>query len=247
MSEVRDIGWLDAKAFNQEYIVYGSFYNINNNDASITKCRNALEIYNRQGNFDSTLQLQPFSYRPDAIFIMMNPGSSRPKDKNWEPLDYDIDQMGEMALSNCLVKAKPDVTQYQVMRVMNYENWNHVRILNLSDMREPKSKVFFKKCADYGTEENIHSIFSDKRINELKAAINVDIAAPIILAWGIDKQLLQLAQNCLTQLKYLNIENKKVSVRPDNLPEALCYHACPRFDKQNRHKKHWLTEICNRI
>jgi hypothetical protein len=242
MSEVRDTEWLYANALNQKYIVYGSFYNIINNDASITKCRNALEIYNRQGDFDSTLQLQPFSYRPDAIFIMMNPGSSSPKDKNWEPLDYDIDQMGEMALSNCLVKAKPDVTQYQVMRVMNYKNWGHVRVLNLSDIREPKSKVFFKKCADYGTEENIHSIFSDKRINELKAAINVDIAAPIILAWGNDLQLIQLSKGCLNQLKL--IKNRRISVRKDTMSETLCYHASPTLDRQ---KRVWFTEICSRI
>jgi len=72
---------------------------------------------------------------PDAIFIMMNPGSSRPL----EEVDNVVSEDNINKLEISLVPTKPDTTQYQVMRVMHYCNWNHVRVLNISDMRDPKS------------------------------------------------------------------------------------------------------------
>ena len=48
-----------------------------------------------------------------------------------------------------MVFAKPDVTQYQVMRIMAEMGWDHVRIVNLSDIREPKSIKFFKRVKEF--------------------------------------------------------------------------------------------------
>jgi len=60
--------------------------------------------------------------RPDAVFIMMNPGSSKPlvEVNNHFPAT----SLNKLAIS--LVPTKPDTTQYQVMRLMHYRWWQHV-------------------------------------------------------------------------------------------------------------------------
>lgn len=65
---------------------------------------------------------------PDLMVVMMNPGSSKPLDG--------------IENNNCESEAIPDNTQNQIMRVMNRCNFDYARILNLSDLREPKSSVF---------------------------------------------------------------------------------------------------------
>jgi hypothetical protein len=236
--------WPNADNLKQEYLVYGSFYNIVDTDQSITKCRNVLEIYNRSGSFEDTLLAKPYSYIPNAIFIMMNPGSSKPEESTLELFNYDVGDMNKMAFKNYLVKAKPDITQYQVMRVMKNNDWNHVRVINLSDIREPKSSLFFKKCKEFHHDDFIHSIFSDIRADELMNALNIDSEIPLVLAWGTSNELKELAIICNTQLQNINIKNRKVAVRSDDLPEELCYHASPTLDKQ---KKFWLEKICRAI
>ena len=44
-----------------------------------------------------------------------------------------------------LVLTQPDNTQYQVMRVAVACGWSHVRVLNLSDLRDPKSGSFLER------------------------------------------------------------------------------------------------------
>src|SRR6202042_3301860 len=103
--------------------------------------------------------------RPDAVFIMMNPGSSRPLNE----VDNRIHAKAIHELSISLVPTKPDTTQYQVMRVMHHCEWRHVRVLNLSDLRCTKSVKFFKqfKQLEAVASFDSHSVFSSRRKHEL--------------------------------------------------------------------------------
>ena len=98
--------------------------------------------------------------KPDAVFIMMNPGSSRPLNEVNNRIHAEA--IHELPIS--LVPTKPDTTQYQVMRVMHYCEWRHVRVLNLSDLRCPKSGEFFKQFKRPGRRSprsTSHSVFSE--------------------------------------------------------------------------------------
>jgi hypothetical protein len=136
--------------------------------------------------------------KPDAVFIMMNPGSSRPL----IDVDNRIHAKAIHELPISLVPTKPDTTQYQVMRVMHYCEWRHVRVLNLSDLRCPKSGVFYKQFK--GLEEDLsfdaHSVFSDRRKVELALKLTDHNAFPVIRAWGVSPHLDPLIERCLSKI-----------------------------------------------
>lgn len=101
-----------------------------------------------------------------------------------------------------MVAAKPDTTQYQIMRVMKYQDWKHVRVLNLSDIREPKCTTFFKRVKDFENNYGrIHSIFSNEREKERNRAFHLkEKDSPILVAWGCNKSLLDLANRAMTYI-----------------------------------------------
>ena len=119
------------------------------------------------------------------VFIMMNPGSSRPLAE----VDNSIHAEAIHDLTITLVPAKPDTTQYQVMRVMHYFEWRHVRVLNLSDLRCPQSGLFFKQFKGLEEEHlfDSHSVFSDRRTDEL--ALKLTSGISVIRAWGVSPNL----------------------------------------------------------
>jgi len=41
-----------------------------------------------------------------------------------------------------IIPTKPDNAQYQIMRIMLLQKWEHVRVLNLSDLRNGNSGNF---------------------------------------------------------------------------------------------------------
>ncbi len=64
------------------------------------------------------------------MVVMMNPGSSYPLngiDNNFLPSE-----------------AQPDITQKQIMRVMDAVGFDYARILNLSDLRTPDSGELYR-------------------------------------------------------------------------------------------------------
>jgi len=86
---------------------------------------------------------------PDLMVIMMNPGSSRPVDG--------IENNTKESL------AIPDRTQDQIMKVMLNSNLQYARILNLSDLREAKSNIFYTKIIELENKGISHSIFDENR------------------------------------------------------------------------------------
>ncbi|HTN76126.1 MAG TPA: DUF1643 domain-containing protein, partial [Pirellulaceae bacterium] len=135
---------------------------------------------------------------PDAVFIMMNPGSSIPL----VPVNNRIDTKAIRSLPISLVPTRPDTTQYQVMRLMQHQRWQHVRVLNLSDLRSPKSPEFFKLYQRLEADTNFvaHSVFSDDRQQELSSKLSANTQAPLVLAWGLSAQLDPLIHRCLARL-----------------------------------------------
>jgi len=131
----------------------------------------------------------------DAIFIMMNPGSSAPEDKENDNKDK-------------MVKTKPDKTQDQVMAVMEAMDWKNVRVLNISDLRNARSKEFYKllrEVAKIPSGEK-HSIFSISRKDDLEELWTLKDNAPVIATWGVDDDLDALIAQCMKFFKEKGIE-----------------------------------------
>ncbi len=117
----------------------------------------------------------------DLVAIMMNPGASRPL----QALDADG-----------WAPALPDRTQYQLMKLALRacdHGWalRHIRVINLSDLRTPKSAELFDALAVLGDDR--HSVFSPRRAVELARALG-PARVPVLRAWGLSKPLAPLAQ-----------------------------------------------------
>jgi len=163
----------------------------------------------------------------DLVVVMMNPGSSKPLvsgviQENWTPRKKKV-----------YSEAKPDNTQYQVMRLMDRLGFNHAAVLNLSDVRISQSKDFYKKLASY--KNDIHSIFSNKRKAELKKYL--DGGTPIVKGWGLDKSLIPFAQIADNILNEYNSHGYEKSA-------PLYRHPLP----PNIHRqREWLDVLENQI
>lgn len=188
--------FIPAAELKKSYDVFGHFYSVILKSGETIDCRSILEIGNKDilpANIDS-LSDQP----ADAIFIMMNPGSSKPLVEVNNTLSWkDINK-----LETSIVPTKPDTTQYQVMRVMHYCNWNHVRVLNISDLRDPKSENFKKHFCEIENQTGFtpHSIFDEERSFELQSKLKRKAAAPIVCAWGVSDDLTPLIDRCLDKI-----------------------------------------------
>ena len=126
---------------------------------------------------------------------MMNPGGSRPLvDVNNQ---VHANSIHDLKIS--LVPTRPDTTQYQVMRLMHFCGWKHVRVLNLSDLRCSKSVEFFKQFKRLEEEHafDSHSIFSHRRRNELTLKLTRHKSVPVIRAWGLSGELDPLIERCM--------------------------------------------------
>lgn len=224
--------FIPANRLKNVFEVFGHFYSVNLISGEKIDCRSVLEIVTKQeklSNIDRLLEASP-----DAIFIMMNPGSSRPLEEVNNVISEDsIDQ-----LIVSLVPTKPDTTQYQVMRVMHYCGWKHVRVLNISDMRDPKSWSFVDRYSDIEnrTGFSAHSLFSDNRAVEFRRKLNRKLEAPVVCAWGVNPDLDPLIERCLnvvvgtaglTGLKKPGTENKY-------------FHPLPTRQKD---KEQWVTNL----
>ena len=117
----------------------------------------------------------------DLVAVMMNPGASRPL------AELDADGWAP---------ALPDRTQYQLMKLALHAQqagWpiRHVRVINLSDLRTPKSADLFSMLATLADDR--HSIFSPRRTDELARALGT-AQVPVLRAWGMAKALQPLAR-----------------------------------------------------
>ena len=128
--------FIPADELKQNYGVFGHFYAVELASKEVVECRSVLEIASKTHAPKEPSELSML--RPDAVFVMMNPGSSRPLVEVNNPIHAKA--IHKLPIS--LVPTRPDTTQYQVMRLMHFRCWRHVRVLNLSDLRNPKSAEF---------------------------------------------------------------------------------------------------------
>ena len=190
------IRFIPAEELKNRYDVFGHFYSVEFSRNKFVECRSGLEIVEHAQTPDNTSVLS--KHKPDAVFIMMNPGSSRPlvDVKN----RIAADELHELPIS--LVPTKPDTTQYQVMRLMHHCEWRHVRVLNLSDLRCSKSGEFLKQFKGLEDEASFdsHSVFSIRRKNELALKMTSDKTIAVICAWGVSAELDPLIERCTSRI-----------------------------------------------
>ncbi len=224
--------FIPAKELKLNYGVYGHFYSVELDRGEVIHCRSVLEIASHSRAPADCSELS--AMRPDAVFIMMNPGSSKPLVE----VDNQIRSRSISSLSISLVPTKPDTTQYQVMRLMHVRGWEHVRVLNLSDLRNAKSAEFVKLYRRLEEEWNYesHSIFTDAREEELSWKLPRSRTIPLVLAWGISDKLTPLIDRCLSRLPRLN---KIVGLLEPGTANKY-RHPLPSLQKD---QQHWLQRI----
>ena len=172
-----------ARSLLARFAVYGHFYEREAAGGALWQLRDRLEIFEhalpwervRDGN-------------ADMVAVMMNPGASRPL------AEADADGW---------CPAVPDRTQYQLMRLtlaaaaLGAPRIRHIRVINLSDLRTPKSAQLF---ATLSHAPGWHSIFDPSRRTELLRALGTP-ETPVLLAWGMAPQLRPLAKQALDALQ----------------------------------------------
>jgi hypothetical protein len=160
---------------------------------------------------------------PDLMVIMMNPGGSKP--------------LNEIDNSYTETLAKPDVTQNQIMKIMLNGNFKYARVLNLSDVREPKSKIFYTKIKEMDKLNIAHSIFNESRkVDFIKLWIN---NVPVIFGWGVNPKLKNLA---LKAIEKTNVSNP-IGIQKTNFNWAY-YHPLP---PNNKKQKEWVQKISKQL
>lgn len=121
------VRFIPAEELKSKFDVFGLFYSVYVAPKKVVECRSVLEIVEMDHASKKTVDLS--HRKPDTIFIMMNPGSSRPLTE----VNNRIHAKAIHELPISLVPTTPDTTQYQLMRLMHYCEWRDVRVLNLSD------------------------------------------------------------------------------------------------------------------
>ena len=226
------VRFIPAEELKSSYDVFGHFYSVEFSRNKIVECRSVLEIVDQA---HTPVKMSVLAKRkPDAIFIMMNPGSSEPlvEVNNRVPAD----DLHELPIS--LVPTKPDTTQYQVMRLMHYCAWRHVRVLNLSDLRCSKSVQFFKQFKGLEKEASFdsHSIFSIRRKNELALKMTTDKTIAVVCAWGLSAELDPLIERCTSRI----IKNKTIKGLLKEGTTNKFLHPLPSLQKQ---KLSWVNRM----
>lgn len=229
--------FIAAAELKKKFAVFGNFYTRKINTETTIRGRNILEIVAH--GICPLLPKDIATMHPDAIMIMMNPGSSEPL----EDIDYQKILTKNSVVEYNLVSAKPDTTQYQVMRVMTYLNWQHVRVINLSDLREAKSPLFIKKFLLLEDEFNFsrHSIFATDRAAELATMLERKPNAPILNGWGVSEKLDSLISRALPALP--NPADMFGIVKPELSPIKY-FHPLPTLQ---RDKNLWVENIVKQL
>ncbi|MDT3280688.1 hypothetical protein [Shewanella scandinavica] len=182
-----------ADELKTKFSVYGHFYDLKIKD-EIFNCRSVLEIVSKTVDDIS-------NSKPCAVVVMMNPGSSRPLRSDYVPQKYSVKQIMSSSWDKEIIPTRPDNAQYQIMRLMLLNAWKHVRILNLSDLRNGNSGDFsieFKK-AEKLDGSNPHSLTHKDRSEELKQYCSESNA--VIVAWGSTEVLRESAKTFLKEIQ----------------------------------------------
>jgi hypothetical protein len=217
------IGFVKAADLRKKYEVKGRFYLLANTNSKI-KCRSLLTITDRTRAIEKKL-----------LVIMLNPGSSRPLDNEYLESRISKTQIGQLN-DISLTDARPDATQYQIMRVMDEFEFSHADIINLYDVREPKSGILFARAKKHSFPKET-SIFTEARQSELNTYFTN--TSNVILAWGRVTPIAAVEEMALEKISKL--VSKVLLVRgTDN----VIYHPSPQNHKL---KLKWLENIFGQL
>jgi hypothetical protein len=181
------VNGLSADSLRERFEVHGRFY-----EAALDGCR--FELRSHLEIFERGLAWPQVKHaRADLVAVMMNPGGSRPL--------RDTDSDG-------WAPALPDRTQYQLMKLalLAQERGRpirHIRVINLSDLRTPKSAELFATLATLSDDR--HSIFSVRRTTELRQALGGGRHALLLRAWGLSRQLAPLAAKAIATTSHCEV------------------------------------------
>ena len=163
----------------------------------------------------------------------MNPGSCQPTDEAYEFPYYNAD------LSKIpLIQAKPDPTQYQIMRLMERMKWNMIYIVNLSDLCAGNIDEFKRHLNDFETSrDDSHSIFSSSREGTIKSLVSE--RTKVIAGWGTKSFIKEKASYALSLIS----KHGKVYGLPH---KAVPYYYHPYPMVQHKCIK-WLDDMCEAL
>ncbi|MBF0156042.1 MAG: DUF1643 domain-containing protein, partial [Magnetococcales bacterium] len=169
---------IPAAELKARFGVFGYFYRLALG-GELLGCRSVLTLVAHEDVPGDPADL--LEARPDLLVVMMNPGSSRPLVSLPErPAATSAEAIWR---GRFLVPTRPDTTQYQVMRIMAAKGFRHARVLNLSDLREPKSPLLLARLAGLAAlpDGALHSLFGGMREGERRALLGEAGAAPLLL------------------------------------------------------------------
>lgn len=223
------VDFIYADKLKNSYNVVGRFYDLET-DLKIEKCRSLLTITDISCNNKNN--------QDELLVVMLNPGGSQPADENYiirKLKKNEINRISEIPL----VKTKPDIAQYQIMRLMNLKKIKKAKIINLWDVRNTKSKEIIDKVKNKSMDlDHITSIFCKEREGELKDCIHNNPI--IILGWGNIKTQNDIAKKVKDKLS--NNSGKIYCVTSDS--NNFVYHPSPPSQK---YKERWLNEIIKNL
>jgi hypothetical protein len=230
--------FLYAAELKKRFTCYGHFYELALGNGETAKCRSVLEIVDTSIPQENPAAMAEMT--PDVVVIMMNPGSSRPKVEGHQDEVITYPVVGN-PMKKGLVLTQPDNTQYQVMRVAVSKGWNHIRVLNLSDLRDPKSGSFLQRVAALNDVRggHVHSLFCEERAEECQQSLSRKTATPIMLGWGQDLGLLPLVEQCLQR-----IDGEPFATVPSAVHPLLNAHPSPMLQKK---KLQWLETMIQEL
>ena len=161
-----------ADSLKQDFTVQGEFYRLQTDEHLLT-CRRRVEI---------TRNTTPAKQAPDAVAVLMNPGSIRLHNPHAADSFTVISNAASWPMRNSQLQLlKPDNTQYQLMRLMRLMGWQKLRLINLSDLCDANSASFARRYQTLNHETTPHSLLHPSRHKELNRLLKAD---HLLLAWG---------------------------------------------------------------
>ncbi|MBF0284577.1 MAG: hypothetical protein HQL51_08975, partial [Magnetococcales bacterium] len=225
---------LRAAALLKQFAVLGRYYRMELGGRT-HGCRSTLELIDR-----TVAPPEPdgvADHPPDLLVVMMNPGSSRPLAGEE---GVALRAPGEIPTRGGLTPARPDTTQYQIMKVMVAKGFRHARVFNLSDLREPKSPRFLALVEELSRVPGgrVHSLFCPERREERRILMG-EVPVPVIVGWGRHPALIPLARQCLEGLTGRTLVGTPVSGSAE-----LFAHPSPMLQRM---KDQWIDAILARM
>ncbi len=150
-----------------------------------------LKKYEFRLYLDITNKVSNSNSHPDLILIMQNPGSCKNSVKKY----------------NEKIAVKPDATLHRVKTLINnIPSVNHIRVINLSDLINPKAVDFLKELNNVEKKKGTsHSLFDISRKSDLDKLVKN--GSLVYFACGVNPKI-----NYLIELAKAALQKKKVRI-----------------------------------